>query len=188
MASNEAAVYAERWNTLFASRKSLRYRAEDTHLVEVPQSGIIDKKKLVEKILNERSTALDPPPDFKYPALQQFLAGVDKIRLKKPLTGTLPNEIVLLDERRDTLTDGTDPKQWDMDGNPGYLAYPETGEVHFSGALNLESLIKRLSEPVNVFTHASIFISLISGRERFEVSTDGQCGTSRSGLRRLLTY
>jgi hypothetical protein len=190
MTTNRVVTHVERWNELFTRRETLRYPAEDIHLLQAQQKGVLDKTKLIARILKEKSSPLDPPEKFKYPALRRFLAHVDKTRLKRPFLGGLANEIVLLDERNDTLMDGIKPKPWDMDGDPGYLWYPEPGDSKTSRAMKLEELFEILSMPVSrikmwINSHSYPTIE----RERSVMWTDEQCERSMySGLIFSLTY
>jgi hypothetical protein len=154
--------FAERWNELFAVRDDHRYRAEDNRLFQAQDGVALDKPKLIKRILTAKSRNLDPPEVFLYPMLRRFLDNVNKTKLRRPLLGTFPNEVVLLDERRDTLTDGKSPKPWDMEGDPGYLSYPETGERgngKVSRAISLDDLLTTLSSPVsNLESESMVFL------------------------------
>jgi hypothetical protein len=128
-------------------RRLILYTPEDTRLNYTPGN----KEALISAFLDDRrSRQLDPPITFWYPSLRKFL-GTANIRVFQtpPSLINHPNEVILLDDRRDPSGDVTSTRVWDSTGNPGYLQYPPKGDVRCSKALSITELAATLMESVS---------------------------------------
>jgi hypothetical protein len=139
------------WDDLFPLRKTLRYKPEDRRLLSTQPNSLTDKRKLLAKFFGAERNPLHPLNAFKYPALHRFFQDDNGIsNCKAPFLTSIPNEIVLLDERNDPKSDGKSPRAWDSAGEDGYLQYPPTGVVKESKAMRLPYLLKILSASVSL--------------------------------------
>ena len=127
------------WDQNFAARQTIRYRAEDNHLVPA------DGQRIIDAFLEEQRSRLDPP-HVSYVALRKFLESAGEVSWDKDATPSNRNVLlVLLDDRRDGTgwqdINGTQhsPRNWD-----GYANYPSRGEKRVSGLLNPKDLYNKL--------------------------------------------
>jgi hypothetical protein len=140
-----------RWDDLFALRKTLRYKPEDRRLLSTHPNSLTHKRKLLARIFGAERNPLHPPNAFKYPALHRFLQDDNGISARKsPFLTSIPNEIVLRDERNDPKSDGKSLRAWDSAVEDGYLQYPPTGVIKESKAMRLPHLLKTLSTSVSL--------------------------------------
>ena len=110
-------------------------------------STIRIKKSLVDALCTAgKSNSLEPPGDFFFLPLRQFLDGAHITALNWPLdAGALR---VLLDEREDNESSTSNPRTWKF-LDDGYLLRPNAGLISISKGLDLSSLYSTLSEKVN---------------------------------------
>ena len=140
-------VPASAWNKTYNRRRLILYAPEDTRLNYTPGN----KQELISAFLDDRrSRQLDPPITFWYSLLRKFLGEADaRVFQSPPPSISHPNEVILLDDRKDPSGDVTSTRVWDSSGNPGYLRYPPKGEVRCSKAFTITELAAALMESVS---------------------------------------
>ncbi len=140
---------AKQWESLFGKQQILRYGAEDKDRLQFDRR---DKKSLVDALcVAGKSSSLEPPGDFFFLPLRQFLDEADPTVLDRLLN--IGSVRVLLDERQDDQSSTSKPRVWDTSDN-SYLLRPTPGLRGVSSALDLQSLYSTLSE--NASTSLSI--------------------------------
>lgn len=134
---------AKRWEALFSKQQSLRYAAEDRDRLQFDRN---DKRSLVDALcLVGKSSSLEPPGDFFFSPLRQFLDNADIAILNHP---SFPGDFrVQLDERQDNQSDSEHPRTWDSSAH-SYFMRPPAGLQAVSASLDLPALYSILSENV----------------------------------------
>jgi hypothetical protein len=136
---------AESWSAEFSRPRKVTYNAEDKDKLKfVPgySRSVIDAFCEAGKSRN-----LDPPEEFFYSALRNFIKVVHPTliaTLKKTQINTL---VALLDEREDNISNENNPRLWNHT-KMSYLKHPPPGDVGISTALSLSGLYSKLSEKV----------------------------------------
>ncbi len=140
-------VPAAAWNKTYNRRRQILYPPEDMRL----NYTLGNKEALISAFLDDRrSRQLDPPITFWYPSLRKFLGAADiQVFQNSPSPINHPNEVILLDDRKDPSGDLTSTRVWDSSGNPGYFKYPPKGDVRCSKALNITELAATLMASVS---------------------------------------
>ena len=135
------------WNKTYNRRRPILYTAEDIHLKYTPGK----QQELISSFLSDKpNRQLDPPDTFWYSSLRRFLSAADirVLQRSSPLISH-PNEVILLDDRKDPNGDVISTRVWDSNDNPGYIGYSPKGEVRFSKALSIKELGVTLMESVS---------------------------------------
>jgi hypothetical protein len=143
---------ASRWDKRYARRQVDVYASEDNPLF--PSLG--DKQAIINAFLGNRKRGLDPPEEYRFTALRAYMATADPtILLPTQPCATLPEDIVLLDDRQDTTGGTTSTRLWDLAGEHGYLHYPPVGDRIHAVPLGIHDFITRLREKVSSSTHGT---------------------------------
>jgi hypothetical protein len=139
------------WNTKFTQRNQVTYAAENKHcLIDTANN----KTEFMKRLFGlSTTTKLALPGELSYPALRRFLSQADMNVLARSAPAVPNKELVLLDERKDTVEGITSTRVWDSAGDPGYLRYATPGDVKKTGAVSVEDLFKVLSGLVGVIHH-----------------------------------
>ena len=150
---------ASRWDKRYARRQVDVYASEDNPLF--PSLG--DKQTIINAFLGNRKRALEPPEEYRFTALRAYMTTADPaillptadpaILLPTQPCATLPEDIVLLDDRQDTTGGTTSTRLWDSAGEHGYLHYPPVGDRVHAVPLGIHDFIARLREKVSSSIH-----------------------------------
>jgi hypothetical protein len=145
--SNPSQAYT--WQAIYAKRRPISYGLEERRLFK---SGQKDRIDLVGTFFDIERSALDPPNRFSFSTLRSFLERSTLGLLEDNNLSYTPsrvyNDVVLLDDRQDKTGSQTASRQWDDEGNPGYLFYPPTGTIKTSKAMNIKDFMKILEDKV----------------------------------------
>ena len=147
MEGQRSDVPASAWNKTYNRRRQILYQPEDTRL----KYALGNKEALISAFLDDRrSRQLDPPITFWYPSLRKFLGAADiNVFQNSPSPIKHPNEVILLDDRKDPSGDVNSTRVWDSSGDPGYFKYSPKGDVRCSKALNIAELAATLTASVS---------------------------------------
>jgi hypothetical protein len=109
-----------------------------------------DKQGLIDTFIDHRRTQhLKPSPIFTFNTLRKFLEFGDiAIIENSPIPATLPKDIILLDERKDSTGNQLSIRLWDSEESPGYLKYSPPGEIKVSKAMSIQELARTLKAEV----------------------------------------
>jgi hypothetical protein len=143
---------AVQWDRHYTRRQVDAYASED--LLLFPSLG--DKQTIINTFLSDRGSALDPPEESRFPALRDYMTSASPaILLPSQPCSVLPEDIVLLDDRRDATGGTTSTRLWDSGGQNGYLQYSPAGESIRAMPLGIRDCLTRLREKVSVNVYIS---------------------------------
>ncbi|KAF2009131.1 hypothetical protein BU24DRAFT_91180 [Aaosphaeria arxii CBS 175.79] len=102
-----------------------------------------EKENFIETLLRFSKDFLEPPGQFRFSALRNFLGSADMSTFKRAATNRHASSIIISDERRDPIDITATTRHWDSDL---YLRYPPSGINIYTERLDLPGLVQRLSE------------------------------------------
>lgn len=133
------------WDRSYSRRRpNTVYISEDRLLFPTP----VDQQTTIDVFLSTRRSVLGPSEEHRFPALRSYMskADADAIFMQRQLPAALPEDIVLVDDRRDPTGGATSMRVWDSEGENGYLNCPPVGENIRAMALNIPDFVARLRE------------------------------------------